>query len=95
MFSKLAREVNFCFPCTIYLCSCHLGLGTVPQKVADATSCVVYAPQGYCQPNAKKPAKSKVLDEIPPEYEKVYDNAKKDTWTKYDPNIPIAEPVEE
>ena len=95
LFSKLAREVNFCFPCTIYLCSCHLGLGTVPQKVADATSCVVYAPQGYCQPNAKKPAKSKVLDEIPPEYEKVYDNAKKDTWTKYDPNIPIAEPVEE
>jgi len=40
----------FCKPCTIYLAGCNTALGTeqLPQDLATATGCTVYATLGYC-----------------------------------------------
>ena len=37
----------FCPLCTIYLDSCHVGLGVIPSIIASTTGCMVRAPYGY------------------------------------------------
>lgn len=50
-FSQLAIRDNgkrlFCDDCFIYMESCHLGHGDIPQIIADATKCKVRAALGF------------------------------------------------
>ncbi|MDU7626297.1 RHS repeat-associated core domain-containing protein, partial [Akkermansia sp.] len=47
MVKALKNEETFCSKCFIYLVSCEVGLGVLPQKIANESKCTVYAPNGY------------------------------------------------
>jgi hypothetical protein len=60
-FVDVIREgACFCKPCTIWLLGCNVGLGDIPQKVADASGCTVQAPKGNVWANADNPAASEI-----------------------------------
>ncbi|OAI41012.1 hypothetical protein AYO40_00600 [Planctomycetaceae bacterium SCGC AG-212-D15] len=49
-FADRLATITFCCPCTIYLSVCNLGnlrKNPLPQTVADATGCEVWAPRGF------------------------------------------------
>ena len=65
-FEQLSSEVSFCAPCYIYMLGCGAGLTPLPQKLASATGCKVFAPNTYCSPDNTSPWKSELELSIPP-----------------------------
>lgn len=47
MVKALKTEETFCSKCFIYLVSCEVGLGVLPQKIANESKYTVYAPNGH------------------------------------------------
>ena len=58
--NRIKSALCLCKPCKIYLLSCHVGLGNIPQKLATATGCTVFAPKGFCHPNLGDPIASPI-----------------------------------
>ena len=87
IFDSMAKQVNFCHICEIYLLSCNMGLKEkIPQTLANATGCIVFAPAGYCYANPKEPEYSKIRQEI--ENHPVYPNSRDDTFYAFIPLTP-------
>lgn len=61
--ATFASNICFCKPCEIFLLGCNVGLGSLPQTLANESQCTVYAPKGYCVPNLAKPPSSIVFSE--------------------------------
>jgi RHS repeat-associated protein len=70
--TALSSDACFCKDCTIYILACNTGLGGMPQALANATGCKVFAPKGYCSPNPGDPGKSGVNPSIPPKTDPHY-----------------------
>lgn len=94
---KKSGESVFCYPCIIYMESCHLGLGVLPQEIANATGCTVRAAKGFSAGKAGWPEWSKSRKDVcgfPNEYTKppyIAENG----YVFVPPEIPEAEEINE
>jgi len=91
LFAKdLNSVICFCAPCEIFLLSCNTGLGGWVQTIADETGCTIYAPEGFCFPDASDPLSSKLLvsnqSSFQPGQLLTSPKGAKVAWRKFDPH---------
>jgi RHS repeat-associated protein len=70
---RLKNLVCMCKGSTIYILSCHVGLGNIGQELANGAGSNVYAPNGFCYPDVNNPLESPIKATSPrypgPEYQ--------------------------
>ena len=81
---RIKDNVCLCSPCVIVFMSCHVGLGTIGQSIANSTRCKVFAPNGFCSPNYDDPMHSPIRP-TSTGYQNPYGSLSGDKWIEFNP----------